>query len=153
MLEFNDVPRWNIVSIDQSVMKKDIPIHKVEDVALAIVPREDLEEEDLWDTYIVNLKESAIKSVLISSKGYGEVEGETLKTTTLRHFFEEIESTTAVQIEPIQSKLFHLTHEYWISFVYEDYMFDKKYIFVEGSIDEAHFTTIPLINKKGVMIK
>ncbi|MEZ5044264.1 MAG: hypothetical protein R2828_30510 [Saprospiraceae bacterium] len=133
-------------------MKKDIPIKKVEDVALAIVPREEVEEA-LWDTYIVNLKTSAIKSVLISSKGYGEVDGEALRTTTLRHFFEEINGVSAVQVEPIQSKLFHLTHEYWISFMQEGYMYDKKYIFVKGSIDEAHFTTVPLINKRGVMIK
>ena len=75
------------------------------------------------------------------------------KTTTLRHFFEEIEANSAVKVEPIQSKLFHLTHEYWISFVQEDYMYDKKFIFVKGSIDEAHFTQIPLVNKRGVMIK
>lgn len=134
-------------------MKRDIPIHKVEDVAVAIVPREDMSEGELWDTYILNLKEDTINSVLISSKGYGKVKGEALKTTTLRHFFEEIKPGTAVKIEPIQSKLFHLTHEYWISFVLEDYMFDKKYIFVEGSIDEAHFTTIPIVNRKGVMIR
>ena len=134
-------------------MKRDIPIRKVENVAVAIVPREDLSEGELWDTYILNLKENTIKSVLISSKGYGEVKGEALKTTTLRHFFEKIEPGAAMKIEPIQSKLFHLTHEYWISFVLEEYMFDKKYIFVEGSIDEAHFTTIPIVNRKGVMIR
>ena len=134
-------------------MKRDIPIRKVEDVAVAIVPREDLSEGELWDTYILNLKENTITSVLISSKGYGEVKGEAQKTTTLRHFFEEIKPGSAMKIEPIQSKLFHLTHEYWISFVLEDYMFDKKYIFVEGSIDSAHFTTIPVVNRKGVMIR
>lgn len=135
------------------IMKKDIPVHKVEDVALAIVPRNGNLDEDLWDTYIVNLQDQPLKSVLISSKGYGEQQGESLKTTTLRHFFEEIGASVAVQVEPIQRKLFHLTHEYWISFVQEDYMFDKKFIFVKGSIDEAHFTTIPLVNKRGVMIK
>lgn len=135
------------------IMKKDIPIRKVEGVALAIVPRNENLAEGLWDTYIVNLKNQPLKSVLVSSKGYGEAQGESLKTTTLRHFFEEIDAEAAVKVEPIQSKLFHLTHEYWISFVQEDYMFDKKFIFVKGSIDEAHFTTIPLINKRGVMIK
>lgn len=135
------------------IMKKDIPVRKVEGVALAIIPRNEDLAEDLWDTYIVNLKNQPLKSVLVSSKGYGEDQGESLKTTTLRHFFEEIKAEAAVKVEPIQTKLFHLTHEYWISFVQEDYMFDKKFIFVKGSIDEAHFTTIPLVNKRGVMIK
>ena len=52
-------------------MKKDIPELKVEDLAIAIVPREEVivnPEEDLWDTYIINLKDEKIKSVLIASK-------------------------------------------------------------------------------------
>jgi hypothetical protein len=58
-----------------------------------------------------------------------------------------------ILIEPIQTKLFDLTNEYWISFVQNDYMYDKKYVFVRGSISEENFTTIPFINRKGVMIK
>ena len=137
-------------------MKKDIPNLKVENLAIAIVPRENGAQElneDLWDTYLLNLKESPITSVLISSKGYGEIEGEKMKTTVLRHFFEEIGSQSFVQIEPIQVKLFQLTNEYWVSFVFDGYMYDKKYVFVKGSINESHFTTIPILEKKGVMIK
>jgi len=134
-------------------MKKDIPVRKVEGVALAIVPRNEGLEDDLWDTFIVNLKNQPLRSVLVSSKGYGDQLGESIKTTTLRHFFEEIPATAAVKVEPIQRKLFHLTHEYWLSFVQDEYMFDKKFIFVKGSIDEAHFTNIPVVNKRGVMIK
>lgn len=133
-------------------MKKDIPDLKVEDIALAIVPRED-EEEDLWDSYLINLKDTAIESVLINSKGYGQVDGEDVKTTVLRHFFEEIGPLRCILIEPIQTKLFDLTNEYWVSFVQNDYMFDKKYVFVRGSIAEENFTTIPFINRKGVMIR
>ncbi len=135
-------------------MKKDIPQYKVEDVAIAIVPREnETEEQQLWDTYLVNLKDEPISSVLINSKGYGKVEGEKVRTTVLRHFFEEIQPLSCVQIEPIQSKLFSLTNEYWVSFVFEDYMYDKKYVFVKGSISEMNFTKIPFINRKGVMIR
>ncbi|MEM0991469.1 MAG: hypothetical protein AAF847_00570 [Bacteroidota bacterium] len=133
-------------------MKADIPQRKVKDLAIAVVPRND-EADELWDTYLINLKEVAIKSVLISSKGYGRLNGEEMKTTTLRHFFEEIGPRQVVQIEPIQTKLFDLTNEYWVSFVEKDYMYDKKYIFVIGSIDISNFTTIPLVRKKGVMIR
>ncbi len=134
-------------------MKKDIPQYKVENIAVAIVPREDTKDEELWDTYIINLKKAPIKSVLISSKGYGEINGDKMKTTILRHFFELIEGESYAQIEPIQTKLFQITNEYWISFMVEDYMFDKKYVFVKGSINPDNFTTIPIINKKGVMIR
>ncbi len=134
-------------------MKKDIPQHKVEDLAIAIVPREDPMEQDLWDTYILNLRDAAIKSVLVNSRGYGEIDGEPIKTTILRHFFEEIGPMSLHQIEPIQTKLFGITNEYWVSFQYKDYMYDKKYVFVKGSIDQMHFTEIPFLKRKGVMIK
>ena len=132
---------------------KDIPNLKVEDIAIAVVPRDITIDEELWDTYLINLKEEPISNVLINSKGYGEVEGEKMKTTILRHFFEEIPPLSVVQIEPIQVKLFGLTNEYWVSFVHDDYMYDKKYIFVNGSIVEENFTKIPFINRKGVMIR
>ena len=68
-------------------MKKDILIPKVEDLAIAIIPGA---EDDLWDVYLLNFKPSPLSTVLINSTGYGEIEGEKVKTTTLRHFFEEI---------------------------------------------------------------
>ena len=132
-------------------MKKDIPQHKVQDLAIAIVPGD--KDENLWDTYIINLKDEPIKSVLINSRGYGELEGEEIKTTVLRHFFEEIGPLQIAKIEPIQTKLFNIANEYWVSFQYDGYMYDKKYVFVKGSISEINFTPIPFINKKGVMIR
>ena len=131
-------------------MKKDIVIPKVEDVAIAIVPGV---EDDLWDVYLLNFKQNSLKSVLINSNGYGEIEGEKVKTTTLRHFFEEIPPSSCTLIEPIQDKLFSLANEYWVSFVLDELMYDKKYIFVHGSISKDHFTTIPFLDKRGVMIR
>ncbi|MEL6866634.1 MAG: hypothetical protein AAFP19_19565 [Bacteroidota bacterium] len=130
-------------------MKKDIPIYKVEDLAIAIVP----EDEEMWNSYIINLKEEPIKSVLIKSSGYGERDGQQKKTSVLRHFFEEIGPLEILKIEPIQTTLFDLTNEYWVSFRYDGYMYDKKYIFVKGSINKINFTLIPFINKRGVMIR
>ena len=135
-------------------MMKDIPHLKVENLALAIVPRFEPEEaEDLWDAYIINLKDKPIKSVFVNSRGYGDINGEKMRTTALRHFFETIGPLEAMQIEPIQTRLFDLTNEYWVSFMFNGHMYDKKYVFVKGSIDQMNFTTIPLLKRKGVMIK
>ena len=136
------------------MMKKDIPQQKVEDLAIAIVPRHQEEsEENLWDTFLINLKDESISNVLISSQGYGEIEGENRKTTTLRHFFDEIGPLAIQLIEPISIRLFELTNEYWVSFTHNGYMFDKRYIFVRGSIAEENFTQIPFLDRKGVMIR
>ena len=134
-------------------MKKDIPIRKVEDVLIAIMPpTEEAPPDALWEVFILNLKDEPIRNVLISSKGYGEVEGETVKTSILRHFFEEIGPRTGQRVEHIQPRVFSLNNEYWVSFSYDDFLFDQKYTFVSGSIDESYFTLVPLLNRRGVMI-
>jgi hypothetical protein len=117
-------------------MMKDIPRYKMKNIALAVVPRQQTSPGEE-----------------VNSRGYGDIEGEKRRTTILRHFFERIEPFCAVQIEPIQTKLFDMTNEYWVSFVHDDYMFDKKYVFVKGSIRPEHFTNIPILNRPGVMIR
>lgn len=136
-------------------MIKDIPIQKVEDLIIAIAPRLPHEEdhEDFWDSYVINLKEEPIKSVLVSSRGYGDMDGQMRATTTMRHFFEQIGPMEIIRIEPVWKKVFGLTNEYWVSFSFNDYLYDKKYVFVPGSLEEINFTTIPFLNKKGVMIR
>lgn len=132
-------------------MKKDIPFKKVTDIAIAALPSED--DPNFWDVYFLNLKNDNIHNVLITSKGYGEIKGEKVETSQLRYFFEIIGPEMAVKIEPIDSKLFALTNEYWISFQYDGFMYDKKYVFVQGSFLDINFTMLPFIEKKGIMIK
>ncbi|MBP7273315.1 MAG: hypothetical protein KA974_05715 [Saprospiraceae bacterium] len=135
-------------------MKKDIQLRKVTDVAIAVVPKEDdPDNTDFWNVYIINLKEETLSSVLIASRGYGEIDGEIVQTSTLRHFFEEISPLEMQLIEPLDSNILHLSSEYWVSFSLHGYLYDRKYIFVPGSIDKVNFTLIPFINKMGVMIR
>jgi hypothetical protein len=134
-------------------MKKDIPELKVEDMALVVVPPE-YGDDELWDCFLINLKEETIQNVMVVSRGYGEDEkGEKRRTTTLRHFFEEVGGLQMVQVEPIPKDLFWLSHEYWVSFSFEGQLYDKKYVFVVGAIDTANFTMIPFLDRKGVMIR
>ena len=132
-------------------MKKDIPLKKVEDVAIAIVPNE--KDEQFWDVFIINLKQSSIKNVLINSKGYGTKDGESVKTSQLRYFYEEIGPSMAVLVEPLPTELTQLTNEFWVSFNFENFMYDKKYVFVRGSILLDNFTDIPIVNKRGILIR
>ncbi len=136
-------------------MKKDIPEYKVEELAIAILPRIEngVQDDEMWDVYLVNLKAASIENVLINSRGYGELDGENMRTNVLRHFFNEVGPNQANLIEPIQVKLFDIANEYWVSFTYGGYMYDKKYVFVRGSITEDNFTTVPVLHRKGVMIK
>jgi len=134
-------------------MKKDIPVYKVEDIAIVISPENEDPTSEVWDVYILNFKQEAIENVLINSRGYGELDGESVKTTVLRYFYEKIDAQSYVKIELIKKQLFQLANEYWVSFNLNNHMYDKQYVFVTGSIEATHFTHVPLLNRKGVMIK
>jgi hypothetical protein len=132
-------------------MIKDIVFPEVEDVAVAIV--QELEGLDEYNVYLINLKFASIKNVLVTSTGYGLINEEHKKTSTLRHFFEEIKQHDYIVIEPITKDVFGLSNEYWVSFTLNDQMFDKQFIFLPETIVEANMVNIPVLNKKGVLIK
>jgi hypothetical protein len=133
-------------------MIKDIPELIVENVAIAIVREKNELDETVWNSYLLNLKDQKIEGVLVTSTGYGELNEEKVRTSTLRHFLDEVEPKSFVKIEPIIEEVFGINNEYWLSFYFNKTMYDKRYVFLAESITEANFTTIPLINKKGVMI-
>ena len=133
-------------------MIKDIPELKVENIAIAVVKEKNELDETVWNSYLLNLKEEKIEGVLVTSSGYGELNEEKVKTSTLRHFLDEVEPKSFVKIEPIIEEVFGINNEYWLSFYLNKTMYDKRYVFLAESITESNFTNIPLINKKGVMI-
>ena len=55
-------------------MKKDIPFRKVEDVAIAIVPEKNHSGGEAWYVYLINMNRGPLETVLVVSKGYGDVE-------------------------------------------------------------------------------
>jgi len=134
-------------------VKKDIIFERVEDVAVAVIPETDSKGEEEWIVYLLNLKNDKIDGVLISSKGYGNLDGKNVKTSTLRQFFERIDAHDFVKVEWIDKRLFGINNEFWVSFWYRGTLFDKRYVFVTESIVENNFTVVPMIGKRGVMIK
>lgn len=133
-------------------MIKDIEIKKVDDVGIAIIPIENKLGEKEWTAYILNMKKIAIESIFISTTGYGEVNGIKKKTSTLRYQIDSIPSKGFKNIELITEELFHLTNEFLVTFFINGELFDRKYIFLPGSINEKHLTKIPLIKEKGILI-
>lgn len=128
----------------------------VEDVVVAVV-KEDEQQSDqaegAWYVYIVNLKDTPLRNLLVTSTGYGELDGAPRKTSTLRHFFDELDAGDFAKVEPIMDFTFGLSNEYWISFQMNDVMYDKRYIFLPESIQEKNCSVVPILNKRGVMIR
>lgn len=132
-------------------MKKDIPFYPVQNVMLAIAKEGDEPDGVEWRVYILNKNEKKLENVIVSSKGYGEVDGAMQKTSILRHYLGELEPEEHKIIEPIDPKLFHLFNEYWISYYIEGQVYDKKFVFVPGSISENNLILIKQLNMEGVL--
>jgi hypothetical protein len=133
-------------------MMRDIEIPVVKDIGVAIVQDKNELNQDEWNVYLINLKDRSIEGVLVSSRGYGEIEQERRKSSELRHFLDVVEPKSYVKIEPIVEEVFPLNNEYWVSFFLDQKMYDKKFIFLPESIRRENLVNIPLINRKGVMI-
>ena len=133
-------------------MKAEELIQRAEDIAVAIVP-EMIEDQNGWMVYLINLKNTSLENVLVSSQGYGELNNKNLRTTELRHYIEKLDAKNFAKIEPIMEDVFGLNNEYWVSFYVNKTIYDKKFLFLPESIQETNFITIPFLNKKGVMIK
>ncbi|WP_026946924.1 hypothetical protein [Algoriphagus marincola] len=131
-------------------MKKDIDFSPVTGVKLAIAKTETESGED-WAVYIINLNLIELKNVMITSRGYGELEGEQRKTSTLRHLIEELGAQSIAKIEPIDPAVFELTNEFWVSYYILDQIFDKKFIFTPGSFHPSLQRMIPELGLEGVL--
>lgn len=134
-------------------MRKDISPPKVEGIAMAVVREADEDGAPAWYVYLINRNDVALENVLVSSRGYGQLEGEARKTSEMRHHLERLGPKSWARIERIVEDVFPLSNQYWLSFYIGRELHDKKYIFLAGSIDEANFTPLPLMNVRGVMIE
>lgn len=131
-------------------MKKDIPVYKVSDVYMAVVPQ----EGDFWEVYLINAKPLPLLNVLLSSRGYGQLAGEHRKTSQMRYFFERIEAQTAILVELLPSSILSLANEFWLSFQIEPrgFLYDRKYVFVPGSLSRNYLSSLPLLDTQGILI-
>ncbi len=136
-------------------MREELLGPKVENVAIAVAKQKGEDNEDIYNVYLLNLRDDIMEGIIITSKGYGENPdtGEKIKTSTLRHSLEVLLPNEAARIEPIMEDVFPLANEYWISFWVEEVMYDKKFVFVPGSISEENMIDIPQLGTKGVLIK
>lgn len=135
-------------------MKKDINPSSIKDVAVAIVKEVNELNQEVWNVYLINMSSEKLHQVLVSSRGYLKLEsGEESKTSTLRHALGDIEAMSFAKIEPIMEDVFGLHNEFWVSFFKDNELLDKKYIFLAETIKNENLINVPVIFKKGIMIK
>ncbi|MCF6168369.1 hypothetical protein [Lutibacter sp.] len=133
-------------------MKKDIQIPKVTGIFMAIVKEYNSEFQcDDWNAYIINNKNVAIELVLIVSKGYDKAKR--IETAILRHKIEKLPAKSYAKVELLLNDVIKLSNVFDVTFFEENMMYDKKFLFKKGSIKESDLHTIPLLNRRGILIK
>lgn len=132
-------------------MKNDIAFEPVEGVSVAIAKSRNELDQETWDVYLINSNNFYLDNVLITSKGYGTAETQEIKTSVLRHLFEQVPPKSFIKIEPINPAIFHIYNEYWVSYYIGSKIFDKKYIFVPESIVEENLIDISMLDMRGVL--
>jgi hypothetical protein len=133
-------------------MKLQELLNTGEGVSIAIIP-DGFENDREWNVYVINTKNEEIKNVMITSNGYGEINEKKMQTSTLRWYFEKMAASSFAMVEPIMEEVFGLSNEYWVSYFANNILYDKKFIFLPESIQERNLVTIPVIQKKGILIK
>jgi hypothetical protein len=135
-------------------MREELKGPKVENVAIALVeiPLDNNEKE--YIVYLLNLRDDIMEGIIVTSTGYGENPntGEKIATSTLRKGIEIMLPNEAARIEPIMPDLFDLTNEYWVSFWVNEVMYDKRFLFIPGSIKQEDFQMIDLLGHKGILL-
>jgi hypothetical protein len=131
-------------------MKKDIDFHPVTGIKLAIA-REVVNGIESWGVYIINLNLIELNTVMITSKGYGTIDGEEKKTSVLRHMIQKLGQESIANIEPIDPDLFVLNNEYWVSYYILDQIFDKKFVFKADSVKDINLQFIPELELEGIL--
>lgn len=133
-------------------MKKDIHFPKVEGVSMAVVKETDNIDAE-WGVYLINNKDVELKNIIVASKGYGMLDNQEIKTSTLRHFFDELGAANFLKVEKIMPDVFGLNNEYMLTFYIDGTIYDRKYIFVPGSVVDENLIQIPLIDRPGILIR
>lgn len=131
-------------------MKKDLHIPKVENVHVAIVNEyNDVYKTNDWNAYIINDKKVDLEMVLMLSKGFTERK----MTSTMRHKLEKLPAKSYAKIELMQEEVLQLNNEFKVSFFENNKLFDKTYLFRKNTINLKALQTIPLMDKKGILVK
>lgn len=132
-------------------MNEKMNILPVEGVQVAIVKQVSILNEENWSVYLINHNDFEIDNILVVTKGYGNINGEEKKTSVLRHMIDNVSARSVGLIELIQKELFVLNNEFWVSYFVGKQIYDKKFVFVEGSINDENLVQIPFMEEKGVL--
>lgn len=131
-------------------MKKDIEIPEVRDVFMAVVREENPDFRSMdWNAYLINEGDTPIDTVLIVTRGYTDSQA----TSTMRHSLKELPPQSFAKVEFLQDEVLALNNEFSVSFFSEGKMLHKNFVFRKNSINEKATRDVPVMGKRGVVVR
>ena len=123
------------------------------DVNIIAIYEQLKDEAPHWHIYLFNKTERELSTVLVTAGGYGELNGEDVKTTKLRYSLGDIGGYTAKRVEPITLEVMGLYNEYWVSFALDGELYDRKFTFPPSSITSQKSERIDTLEVEAVFAK
>jgi hypothetical protein len=131
-------------------LKKDIVIPKAEAVYFAVVlDNNDIHNTKDWIAYIINDSEVTLEMILILSEGYSENH----KTSQMRHKLDTLPPKSFAKIEMLQEEVLQLNNSFKLSYFENNKMFEKTFVFKKNTINEKAFQPLPLMSRRGILVK
>lgn len=129
-------------------MKEDIVFYKATNVHIAAIKEWDKDFTGLhWNVYLINNLDKPIHTVFVLSRG----KSEEMKTSTLRHFFKDIAPKSSSKVEFIAPEVLNFTNEYLISYFIDNRIYERKFIFNPGAINENNIIDLPVMEEEGIL--
>lgn len=129
-------------------MKDDIVFYKATNVYIAAIKEWDEDFTELhWNVYLINNLDQPIHTVFVVSRG----KSDSLKTSTLRHFFKDIAPKSSSKVEFIVPEVLNFTNEYLISFFIGNRIYERKFTFNPGTINENNIIDLPVMEEEGIL--
>jgi len=106
-------------------------------------------EMDDWNAYIINENSVPVEAVIVVTQGFSTEK----KTSKFRHMLGTIAPNDFQKFELMQEAILSFRNEFSVTYFLENTLYDKKYIFRKNTINENALRDIPVLNKKGVLVK
>ena len=76
-----------------------------------------------------------------------------IETAVLRHKIKKLPANSFAKVELLQEDVLKLSNFFNVTFFEGSQMYDKKYLFEKGTIKEGNLRMIPMLNKRGILVK
>ena len=126
-------------------------LKEANNVQICAVPETNKEGNLAWYIYLFNQSDKILHNVIVQSSGEGEIDAWPVKSSVLRHYFEEILPQQPIKVELIMEDVFILTNKYWVSFYINETIYDKQFSFSPNTIKLENCTAIATLNMDGIL--